>query len=123
MASNQFLIRPSSGPVLLIAAILIGIPSARGDVYILKTDGQVRGELVNREESPRQKYVIKTADGATVTLDKAQVKQIVPQNAAEIEYEKIRPTFADTAADQWKLAEWCRDHSLTKARQAALQRI
>ena len=28
----------------------------------------------------------------------------------EAEYAKIRPSYADTAADQWKLAEWCREH-------------
>ncbi len=108
---------------IALAALCAGILSARADIYVLKSDGQVRGELVNKDESPRQKYVIKTAEGAVVTLDRAQVKNIVSQNAAETEYEKIRPTFADTAADQWKLAEWCREKSMTKARQEALQRV
>jgi hypothetical protein len=99
------------------------IQSARADIYVLSNDGQVRGELVNKDEVPRQKYVIKTVDGAVITLERAQVKQIVPQLATEMEYEKIRPTFADTVADQWKLAEWCREKTMTKARQAALERI
>ncbi len=123
MAENRFFGHRCSRLALAVGAALLGHGPARADTYILKTDGQVRGELVNRDESPRQKYVIKTADGATVTIDKAQVKQIVPQNAAELELEKIRPTFADTPEEQWKLAEWCREHSLLKARQSVLERV
>ncbi len=96
---------------------------AQADIYVLANDGQVRGELKNTEESPRQKYVILTPEGVTVTLDRSQVKQIIPQSSAEIEFEKIRPNFADTAEDQWKLAEWCRENSLTKQRQDVLEHV
>ncbi len=96
---------------------------AQADIYVLANDGQVRGELNNTDESPRQKYVILTPEGVTVTLDRGQVKQIIPQSAAEIEFEKIRPTFADTAEDQWKLAEWCRENSLTSQRQDVLEHV
>ncbi len=96
---------------------------AQADIYVLANDGQVRGELKNTDESPRQKYVILTPEGVTVTLDRGQVKQIIPQSSAEIEFEKIRPTFADTADDQWKLAEWCRENSLTKQRQDVLEHV
>ena len=102
-------------PVIAAHCALIS-PPARADIYVLANDGQVRGELKNTGESPRQKYVILTPEGMTVTLDRSQVKQIIPQSPAEIEFEKIRPTFADTAEDQWKLAEWCRENSLTRQR-------
>lgn len=101
---------------------VISLP-ARADIYVLANDGQVRGELQNSDESPRQKFVIRTAEGSTVTLDRAQVKQIIPQSSAEIEFEKIRPTFADTASDQWRLAEWCRENSLTRQRQTVLEHV
>lgn len=96
---------------------------ARADIYVLANDGQVRGELANADESPRHKYVIRTPDGASVTLDRDQVKQIIPQLPAELEFEKIRPTFAETADDQWRLAEWCRENSLTRQRQAVLEHV
>ena len=93
--------------------------SACADNFLLTNDGQVTGELLNRDESPRQKFVVRTADGATITLEKVQVKQVVTQSAAELEYERIAPTFADTVEDQWRLAEWCKEKSLPRGRQIA----
>ncbi|HZZ27156.1 MAG TPA: hypothetical protein VFE46_04040 [Pirellulales bacterium] len=78
---------------------------------------------MNRDETPRQKYVIQTSAGATLTFDRSQIKKVTAQSPAELEYEKIRPTFADTAEDQWRLAEWCRENSYSKGRQAALERV
>ena len=96
---------------------------AQADIYLLANGGQISGELVNRDESPRQKFVIQTPDGATVTVERAQVKQIVSQSDADAEYEKIRPTFANTAEDQLRLADWCAARSLTRGKQAALERV
>ena len=107
----------------IAVVVLAGISSAHGDNFLLTNDGQLTGELLNRDESPRQKYVIRTADGTTITLEKGQVKQVVSQSAAELEYEKIAPTFADTVEDQWRLAEWCKEKSLTRGRQIALERV
>ena len=96
---------------------------AQADTYQLANGGQISGELVNRDESPRQNFVIQTPDGATVTLERSQVKQIVSQTDADAEYEKIRPTFANTAEDQLRLADWCAGKSLARGRQAALERV
>jgi hypothetical protein len=108
---------------IIAAGIGVMAESVRADNFLLTNDGQVTGELLNRDESPRQKFVIRTADGATITLEKAQVKQVVTQSAAELEYEKIAPTFADTVEDQWRLAEWCKEKSLPRGRQIALERV
>ncbi len=109
--------------VLIAIGVGGGISSAGAENFLLVNDGQVSGELLNREETPRQKYVIRTADGATITLDKAQVKQVVTQSAAVAEYEKIAPAFPDTAEDQWRLAEWCKEKSLARGKQIALERV
>ncbi|MCC7086932.1 MAG: HEAT repeat domain-containing protein [Pirellulales bacterium] len=96
---------------------------ARADIYVLANGGQVRGELVNPGESPRKQFIVRTDQGATVTFDREQLKQIVPQSPAEAEYENIRPTFPDTIDGQWELAEWCLKNSLAKQRNLALERI
>jgi hypothetical protein len=106
-----------------VALITICTGRAGADIYELSNGGQVCGELVNREETSRSKFVIRTVDGATITLDRSQIKQIISQTPADLEYEKIRPTFADTAEDQMRLADWCRDKSLPRGRQAALERV
>jgi hypothetical protein len=111
--------------VIGVAAVLptVFCACAYADVYLLASGGQVCGELTNRDETPRQKFVIRTVDGATITLERSQVKQIVSQSPAELEYEKIRPTFADTSEDQLRLADWCREKNLMRGRQTALERV
>ena len=114
-------------PILAtLAAILMlsaAVRTAPAEVFVLTGGGRVVGELVNRDESPRQQYVVQVADGAKVTLDAAQVQQVLRPRPEEAEYERIRPTYADTAAAQWELAQWCREHKLTKQREVHLQRV
>jgi len=118
-------VRPGRLACAICAALSVNlcINSARGDIFVLRTAGQVRGELLNREESPRKNFVVHTAEGATITLDRSQVKQIIPQSTADEEFDKIRPTFADTPDEQWRLSEWCRERQLSKDRQDVLEHI
>ena len=39
------------------------------------------------------------------------------------EYEERMPAYADTAADQWRLAEWCREQGLRRQSTFHLQRV
>ncbi len=107
--------------VLLGAALTCG--AARGEVFNLHDGGQIRGELVNRDESPRKTYVIKTASGGSVTLDAEQVKDVRRQSAAEMQYDRIRSGYPDTVEGQWKLAEWCRENRLPTQRKVHLERV
>ena len=92
-------------------------------MFNLHDGGQIRGELVNRDESPRKSYVIKTASGGRVTLEAEQVKSVHRQNAAEMQYDRIRSSYPDTLDGQWKLAEWCRENRLPTQRKVHLERI
>jgi hypothetical protein len=56
-------------------------------------------------------------------LNASQVKQVVHARPDELEYEKLRPTYADTADGQWELAQWCADHGLTAQRETHLRRV
>jgi hypothetical protein len=106
-----------------ILALSAAAQTAPAEVFVLTSGGRVTGELVNRDESPRRQFVIQVADGAKVTLDAAQVQQVLRPRPEEIEYERIRPTYADTAAGQWDLAEWCRQHKLKTQRDVHLRRV
>ncbi|HWA97388.1 MAG TPA: HEAT repeat domain-containing protein [Pirellulales bacterium] len=116
-------------PCAMIVAALVALAplAARGEtsisVFTLANGGQVVGELMNPQESPRTKYVIKTNLGGEVTLERDQVKEIVRRRPADLEYERIRPSYADTAAAQWELSEWCREQTLIAARQYHLKRV
>ncbi|MEN6458804.1 MAG: HEAT repeat domain-containing protein [Thermoguttaceae bacterium] len=96
---------------------------ARSDVFVLRNGGRVTGELVNRNETPRKKYVIRIADGAEVTIEANQVQKVLRPRPDELEYERIAPTYPDTVASQWELAVWCKEHKLTAQRETHLRRI
>jgi hypothetical protein len=103
--------------------VATGLATARGDVFVLTTQGEVRGELLNPDDSPRRTYVVKTPGGGTVILAADQVKEVRPQTPAEIKYDRYRGDCPDTAAGHWKMAEWCRENRLSKQRQAHLKRV
>ncbi len=111
---------------IAIAALLLATLSTsdlRADIFVLENDGRVQGTLANPKESPRKQYIVKTVDGASLTLDKSQVKDHISQSPDELEYEKLRFTFLDNVEGQWKAAEWCRERGLTRERNTHLERV
>ncbi|MHB1033033.1 MAG: HEAT repeat domain-containing protein [Pirellulales bacterium] len=108
--------------LLAWVAVWPPVVAVRADVFVLTNGGQVRGELVNPDESPRRTYVIKTASGQ-VTLDKSQVQKVVRPTEQQLAYEQIRGKFPDTVDAHWQLAEWCRENRLPNERKAHLERI
>jgi len=108
----------------LVASVFLFAPSwATGEIFVLVNGGRIEGDILNLEESPRKRYVIKTTSGAQMTLGKAQVKNVIHRNANEIEYEKVRPRYPDTIEGQWGLAEWCRERNLARLRARHLERV
>ncbi len=120
---SAYFVRGSFAVLVGIAASILSAGVARAEIFILANDGQVQGEELKLPGTPPNQTVIRTASGGQVTLDKSQIKQIIPQGPAELEYERIRPTYADTVNDQWRLADWCRAHGLSKQRQVHLERV
>ena len=97
--------------------------AALAEVFVLHNGGRVAGQLLNPDEKPRKKFVIQTAAGGRITLDRSQVKQVLYTRPEELEYERIRPGYPDTLAGQWALAEWCREAKLTVQRKTHLERV
>ncbi len=112
--------------ITAVAALLLllgALRTASAEVFLLRGGGRVAGDLVNRDELPRKKYVVQVADGVQVTLDAGQVQKVLHLRADEAEYERIAPTYPDTVAGQWELAQWCRDHKLGPQRETHLRRV
>jgi len=111
--------------ILLVAAMLVAFcwQPASSEVFLLTNGSQIKGRLLNPDESPRQRFVIQTAEGTKITLSRYQVKQILHQSPEESEYASIRHRYPDTVDGHWALAEWCRERGLTKQRQEHLERI
>jgi hypothetical protein len=110
---------------LLLAGTAVAALAARpaaADLFILDNDSQIRGTLVNADETPRKTYVIRTDQGE-VTLERQQVVKVVRESPDRVEYESLAPTYPDTVAGQWALAEWCRERNLGDLRERHLRRI
>lgn len=96
---------------------------ARAEIFKLTTGGEVSGELVNREESPRLHYVIRPYAGGEITLAASQVTRVVPQRPVDVEYQRQRLKYGDSVQDHWELAEWCRGKRLKKQNHFHLEQI
>ena len=115
--------RMALGLIVSIATLLAASPAAVAEVFILTNGGRVTGEWLNREETPREKFVIRTPGGGRITLDRSQVERTLSPRPVETEYQAIRPSYPDTVEGQWALAEWCRENRLNVEREKHLGRI
>lgn len=110
-------------PTLAVVAALSLGSVARGDVFLLRSGGQVEGEWTNREQSRTAPNEVRTATGIRVQFAAAHVEQRAPQLKQEAEYQRIAPTYGASIEDQWKLAQWCRENSLPHHRTGHLEAI
>ncbi|MDA7977719.1 MAG: HEAT repeat domain-containing protein [Pirellulales bacterium] len=90
--------------------------------FKLTSGGELRGTLQNENESPRERYIIKTELGV-LTLDREQIVEKNLISDARLAYENVRENYPDTAEGQWELAEWCRDNFLPNERREHAQRV
>ena len=115
-------VRLITGWFALLALAAVVLPTARGEIIVLKSGGRIMGEVVDRQGS-RDTVTLKTPSGAQVTLAKSEIEQWIHQRPGELEYEQTHWRYADTVEGQWALAEWCRQRSLSAQREKHLRRI
>lgn len=106
---------------LLIVLLAGAALRARADIFELKDGGQLVGQVIERSE--KGSYLVRTADGAQVSLDRDQLERIVAQNEATVEYERRSRSAPDTAAAHRELAAWCREHGLQAEVEHHLRRV
>lgn len=108
--------------LLTTLTLCLGLVSdARGDIFRLKTGGQVTGAIIDRGK--QGEYVVQNAQGTVVTLSRRQVEKVVPQDQADLQYAKRSHTLPDTVEAHRELAAWCKENRLTKKAQHHLKRI
>jgi hypothetical protein len=98
-------------------------PMVRAEIFHLGNGGEVRGEIVNPDETPRSHYIVKTAQGGKISLPADQVEKVDKQSAKEIEYDRLAAVAPDTVKGQWELAEFCHENHLYSQRTKHLERI
>lgn len=96
---------------------------ARADLFKLTHGGEVQGELLNPNQSPRTSYQIRTSSGAVVTLAGDLVGEVVARSPQEIQYEKLLPRMPNSARGNWLMAEWCENAGLKTQREFHLGQV
>jgi hypothetical protein len=101
----------------------LSAPRAQAESFLLKSGGQIDGELLNPKRHAADPYEVKTTDGMKVSLKREAVSKVVVVREAELEYQRLLPKVPHTAAGHWEMAEWCREHGLRGQREQQLQLV
>jgi hypothetical protein len=119
MHTSGLLLRIVIGGTLLLHALT----ELHADNFILKTGAQVRGAWLNRDDAGSQFYLIATEHGARIQLERSRIARVIRQSEAQLKYDRLAPTVADTIDGQWTLAKWCQDNDLPEQREQHLLRV
>jgi len=103
--------------------LMLSASPAGAESFLLKTGGQIDGELLNPKRNAADPYLVKTTTGMRVSLSRETVAKVVAVREAELEYERLLPKVAHTSAGHWEMAEWCREHGLRPQREQQLQLV
>jgi hypothetical protein len=110
--------------VWLAGALALALAAAaQADVFELADGGRVVGQMVESKGGKQGSYVIELAAGGRVTLPRTQVVKVTTTSSVEAQYQKLARSTPDTAADQWKLAQWCRDQKLRDEAERHMARV
>ncbi len=105
----------------LVTLLLVGPSDA--DEFVLRHGGTISGELLNPDESPREKYVVATTTGGRMVLLPNQVVEVRRKSESELLYDKWLPRMPKNAEGNWKMAEWCRTNKLEDKREHHLEQV
>lgn len=108
---------------LVLATSLGFVAVAQADVFLLENGGRIEGEWLNRDQQPPTEYLIRTTAGVKLSLPITQVRQAVRQSSAAAEYLEKAPLTPESVPDQWALAQWCKERSLSDERKLHLRRV
>ena len=80
------------------------------DVVILKSGGQLEGQVTESKVGNRTIVEVKRSDGSTIQLAKDQVKFVRRPKEAYAEYLTKKSQMADTVEAHWEMSQWCHDN-------------
>jgi hypothetical protein len=86
--------------------------SARADRIVLRGGGQVRGKVVADPKRPDHVNVILERGKTPLSLQKAQVAQVIAEPSALDDYVVKRASAPETAQGQYDLGVWSAEHKL-----------
>ncbi len=110
--------------LLMVVVALLGEPVVvRGEVFVLKSGGQIEGEHLNPNRERGQPYQVRTSEGVKLALADGAVQRVIVKTDLDKQYEALLPKLANTAEAQWSMAEWCKEAGLLQQRRRHLQAV
>lgn len=109
--------------VLSAAAWVCVTPTTvRADLVKLMNGGELRGKIVRTPDN-KQLIRLETLTGAVVVVEREQTQFVTMRSLTVEEYETRSRHVQDNWEAHWDLAEWCRQHSLSRERETHLRRV
>jgi len=96
---------------------------ARGEVFVLKSGGQVEGEVLNPTRERGQPWQVKTEKGVKLALADSVVSRVIVKTDLDKQYEAQLPKLENSVEGQWGMAEWCKEAGMFEARKRHLQAV
>lgn len=93
----------------------------RADDFQLKGGGELVGEVV--EQGASGKFVVRTDDGAQVTVERRDIERMTHPDAAAAEHRRRSRAAPDAADAHRELAAWCKEHGLAAEAAVHWQRV
>src|SRR5262245_25430184 len=111
-----------SRPVLLVALLVLP-PTARAEVFVLKTGGRIEGQHLNPQRDRGQAYEVRTENGVRLSLADSAVARVIVKSDIDKQYEAALARLESTVDAQWNMAEWCKEAGLVQQRRRHLQEV
>jgi hypothetical protein len=108
---------------VILGAGALAPAAARGELFLLKSGGQVEGELLNPGRGRDDKYTVRTGPGVLLSLEAGQVARMVVVSELEQQYQTLLPSVPNTLEGHFDMAKWCLDSGLTAQRQFHLEQV
>ncbi len=105
-----------------LAALLLPLQPARGDLARLNNGGEVRGRFLEAADESGS-LVMESILGGRIVLPAGEVVSTARRSAEIEEYVTRSRSIPNTVKDRWELAEWCKARRLTAQREEQLEAL
>ena len=92
----------------------------RGEVFRLKSGGEISGKVVSRGE--RGEYVV-SSDGVRLTLTRRQIDRVLQDDDVDLQYQRLSRELFDTVESHHEMARWCKKNRRSKLARLHLERV
>jgi hypothetical protein len=116
-------------PVAVIAVVLTLQPTSGpaaaentdgqrvDDVVELRSGGGLEVRLIDQTQTDNREFVVfETESGSIVKLDQKYISSVLPADADQKRYARLRDKLPDTVEANWEIIDWCKSQSRGRAK-------